>query len=95
MRYEARWEMPAGRTWTLRHWAYAGTTWLDDYAEERPAEAGRNARIVGKHYEYDSVSGAQTKRYYANGQLLATRSGTTLAQASQGVGRHAPPSRRG
>ena len=40
--------------------------------------ASSDARIVGKHYEYDSVSAAQTKRYYANGTLLATRTGTTL-----------------
>ena len=77
-RFEARWELPANRAWTFRHWAFAGTTWLDDYQELRPGQAGSNARIVGKHYEYDSVSASQTKRYYANGQLLATRTGTTL-----------------
>ena len=26
VRYEARWELPPSRTWTFRHWAFAGTT---------------------------------------------------------------------
>ena len=31
-------------------------------------------RVVGQHYEYDTATNVQTKRYYAEGTLLAVRS---------------------
>ena len=78
-RYEARWEMPRGLSWRFHAWAYQGSLYLDGpndsgvYKEERPAGTASDARLIGKHFEYDATLNRQYKRYYANGTLLATR----------------------
>ncbi|MFN8499968.1 MAG: RHS repeat-associated core domain-containing protein [Anaerolineae bacterium] len=58
---------------------YTGSLYLDGpigdgaYKEERPAGTTSDARVIGKYYEYDHALNRQTKRYYAEGKLLATR----------------------
>ncbi|MFN8482975.1 MAG: RHS repeat-associated core domain-containing protein [Anaerolineae bacterium] len=58
---------------------YTGSLYLDGpiadgaYKEERPSHPASDARVAGPHYEYDSAASVQTKRYYAEGKLLATR----------------------
>ncbi|MFN8499965.1 MAG: RHS repeat-associated core domain-containing protein [Anaerolineae bacterium] len=81
MRYEARWDMPTGKLWTFRGWVYtSGTTlWLDDYREEPPSVKTADVRYAGQHYEDDrGPTPSVTKRYYAEGKLLATRTGALL-----------------
>ncbi|MFN8482988.1 MAG: RHS repeat-associated core domain-containing protein [Anaerolineae bacterium] len=75
-RYEARWGMPTGQAWTFRGWVYTSGTllWLDDYREEQGLGLLANVRVAGRHYEYDYATNVQTKRYYAEGKLVATRS---------------------
>ncbi|MFN8482977.1 MAG: RHS repeat-associated core domain-containing protein [Anaerolineae bacterium] len=75
-RYEARWGMPTGQAWTFRGWVYTSGTllWLDDYREEQGLGPLADVRVAGRHYEYDYATNVQTKRYYAEGTLLATRS---------------------
>ncbi|MFN8482986.1 MAG: RHS repeat-associated core domain-containing protein [Anaerolineae bacterium] len=80
-RYEARWGMPTGQAWTFRGWVYtSGTTlWLDTYREEPPSVKTADVRYAGQHYEDDrGPTPSVTKRYYAEGKLLATRTGATL-----------------
>ena len=66
--------MPPTSGWRFHAWSGSAASGLDDYSEATLSLSGSDARIVGKHYEYDSVSATQTKRYYANGALVATRS---------------------
>ncbi len=72
--------MPTGQAWTFRGWVYTtGTTlWLDTYQEEQGPGLPADVRVAGEHYEYDYATNVQTKRYYAEGKLLATRTGATL-----------------
>ncbi len=81
VRYEARYEMPIGKAWTFRGWVYTtGTTlWLDTYREEPPSAKVSDVRVAGPHYEDDrGPMPSVTKRYYAEGKLLATRTGALL-----------------
>ncbi|MFN8499958.1 MAG: RHS repeat-associated core domain-containing protein [Anaerolineae bacterium] len=81
VRYEARWEMPTGQPADVPGWVYtSGTTlWLDTYREEPPSVKVSDARYGGQHYEDDrGPTPSVTKRYYAEGKLLATRTGATL-----------------
>ena len=48
-------------------------TSLDDYREATLNLGTSDARVIGKHFEYDYALNRQTKRYYAEGKLLATR----------------------
>ncbi len=80
-RYEARWGMPTGQAWTFRGWVYTTGTmlWLDTYREEPPSVKVSDVRYAGQHYEDDrGPTPSVTKRYYAEGKLLATRTGALL-----------------
>ncbi|MFN8482990.1 MAG: putative toxin [Anaerolineae bacterium] len=81
VRYEMRWEMPTGQqTWRFHAWGSASTvTSLDNYQEGRPSVKTADVRYGGQHYEDDrGPTPSVTKRYYAEGRLLATRTGSTL-----------------
>ena len=61
--------------WRFHGWSGSGSvTSLDEYQEGRPSLRASDSQVVGKHYEYDYATNTQTKRYYAGGRLLATRS---------------------
>ncbi len=72
-RYEMRYEMPRTSGWRFHVWSGSALTSLDDDSEVALNLGATNARLVGKHYEYDYALNRQTKRYYAGGTLLATR----------------------
>ncbi|MFN8471516.1 MAG: RHS repeat-associated core domain-containing protein [Anaerolineae bacterium] len=81
VRYEMRWEMPTGQqTWRFHAWGSGSTvTSLDTYQEGRSSLKAADVRVAGAHYEDDrGPTPSVTKRYYAEGKLLATRTGATL-----------------
>ncbi|MCW5882060.1 MAG: hypothetical protein KIS91_14110 [Anaerolineae bacterium] len=72
-RTEMRYEMPRTSGWRFHLWSGSALTSLDTYSEATLNLGTGTTRIVGKHFEYDATLNRQYKRYYANGQLLATR----------------------